>query len=386
MTTGSIVSDERRPSISPMLAKALFDRSLDIILITDRRGRFIDIGPSSLTVLGYRPEEMIGQTGMRFIHPDDLERTRDEMRQARRGQEMQNFESRYVHKNGSIVSLAWNGVWSESEELHFFIGRDVTAAKLVERLKNEFVATVSHELRTPLTSIVGALGLLATQHAATLPVPATRLLAIAQANCQRLLRLVGGILDMDKVESGKVVFTLKEFGIRALVEQAIESNRAPAEGAGVRIILNAVSDAGEMHGDPEWLLKAINNLLSNAIKFSLPGGEVVVGIAKRERNIRVSVRDHGPGIPEEFKSRVFEKFAQADNLDTRTKGGAGLGLSIVKQIVARLGGEVGFADASGGGTIFHFEFPAWKPPVEVASGLEARANVPAHWDKSGGLQ
>jgi PAS domain S-box-containing protein len=130
-----IVGGERRKSISPMLAKALFDTSLDIILITDRRGQFIDIGPSSLTILGYPPEEMIGQTGTRFIYPDDLERTRNEMRQARRGRQTQNFETRYVHKNGSIVSLAWSGVWSESEELHFFIGRDVTAAKLVERMK-----------------------------------------------------------------------------------------------------------------------------------------------------------------------------------------------------------------------------------------------------------
>jgi len=365
MAPEDIVGGERHASISPMLAKALFDRSLDIILITDRRGQFIDIGPSSLTVLGYRPEEMIGQTGMRFIHLDDLERTRNEMRQARRGRQTQNFESRYVHKNGSIVSLAWSGVWSESEELHFFIGRDVTADKLVERLKSEFVATVSHELRTPLTSIVGALGLLAAQHAATLPLSATRLLAIAQANCQRLLRLVGGILDMDRVESGKVVFKLKELRIRALVEQAIESNRGSAEGAGVRIVLNAVSDADEMHADPDWLLKAINNLLSNAIKFSPAGGQVVVGIEKRGRDIRVSVRDHGPGIPDQFKSRVFERFAQADNLDTRTKGGAGLGLSIVKQIVMRLCGDVGFADAPGGGTIFHFEFPS--PEQETAT-------------------
>ncbi len=120
-----------------MLAKALFESSLDIILITDRRGRIIDIGPSSLTILGYRPAEMTGQIGARFIYPDDLERTRNEMRQARRSRQTQSFETRYVHKNGSVVSLAWSGVWSESEELHFFIGRDVTAAKLVERRKND---------------------------------------------------------------------------------------------------------------------------------------------------------------------------------------------------------------------------------------------------------
>ena len=151
---------ERQTSISTVLAKRLFDTSLDLILVTDRRGQFIEISPSSLATLGYRPEEMKGRIGSQFIYPDDLDRTRNEMRQARRGRQTRNFESRYVHKKGQIVPLAWNGTWSEIEQLHFFIGRDLTEAKLTERLQNKFVATVSHELRTPLTSIAGALGLL----------------------------------------------------------------------------------------------------------------------------------------------------------------------------------------------------------------------------------
>jgi signal transduction histidine kinase len=227
---------------------------------------------------------------------------------------------------------------------------------------------MNHELRTPLTSIGGALGLLIT-NAGAMPASTLRLLTIAQANCQRLLRLVSGMLDLEKAESGKVVFVLRQIGIRALVEQAIESR---SDDVGVRITLNATPDAGEVSGDPVWLLKAVNNLLSNAIAFSPPGGEVVVGIEKRGRNIRVSVRDHGPGIPDEFKGRVFEKFTQADNTDARTKGGVGLGLSIVKQIVVRLGGEIGFSDAPGGGAIFHFEFPV----VESVSDKHIIAGTP----------
>jgi PAS domain S-box-containing protein len=351
------VVGERLTSISTVLAKRLFETSLDLILVTDRRGQFIEISPSAMTILGYRPEEMRGRIGTQFIYPDDLDRTRNEMRQARRGRQTRNFETRYVHKKGRVVTLAWNGTWSESEQLHFFIGRDVTEVRLIERLKNEFVATVSHELRTPLTSIAGALGLLVANGGATLPAPTLRLLKIAQANSQRLLRLVGGILDMDKIESGKVVFTLKQFEIRALVEQAIEAKRASAEAFGVRIRLNAASEACNLNGDPDWLSKAVTNLLSNAVKFSPRGAEVVVGVEKRGGKIRVSVRDHGPGVPDEFKARVFEKFAQSDTSDARTNGRAGLGLSIIKEIVTRLGGEVGFADAPGGGAIFHMELP-----------------------------
>ncbi len=346
--------------ISPALAKRLFDTSLDLIMVTDRRGRFIDISPSALAILGYRPDEMIGRIGTEFIYPEDLDRTRNEMREARRGRLTRNFETRYVHKSGHSVTLDWTGLWLESEQVHCFIGRDVTQAKLTERMKDEFVATVSHELRTPLTSIAGALGLLVGNEGVRLPPSTLRLLTIAQANSQRLMRLVASILDVNKIEAGKVVFARKQLDVRALVEQAIASNRAVAEEFGVRITLDAAPDSGELRGDPDWLVKIVNNLLSNAVKFSPAGGEVAVEIERRGANIRVSVRDRGQGVPEHFKSRLFERFAQADNSDTRTTGGAGLGLSIVKEIVTRLGGDIGYADAPGGGAIFHFEIPAWE--------------------------
>ena len=118
-----------------------------------------------------------------------------------------------------------------------------------------------------------------------------------------------------------------------------------------------------MRADPDRLVQAITNLLSNAIKFSPPGEEVVVAVETKSDAVRISVRDHGPGVPEEFKHRIFEKFAQADGTDARRKGGTGLGLSIVKQIVDRLGGEVGFADAPGGGAIFHVDLPNWAHAV-----------------------
>ena len=365
MALENIVIDRRQTSISSMLARHLFETSLDLILITDRRGQFIEISPSSLTILGYRPDEMIGQIGTRFIYPDDLDRTRNEMRQARRVGQTQNFESRYVHKQGSIVTLDWNGVWSEREQLHFFVGRDATPAKLMERLKDEFVATVSHELRTPLTSIAGALSLLINDAGGTLPVQAKRLLTIAHANSQRLVRLVNNILDMERIESGKVVFVQKQVEVRSLVEEAIEANRGFADGFGVRIKLNVASAAGDIRGDPDWLLQVVTNLLSNAVKFSPPGEEVEVAIQNLSGTIRISVRDHGHGVPDDFKPRIFEKFAQADASDARQLGGTGLGLSIVKQIVTRLGGEVSFGDAPGGGAIFHVEFPGFMQMAET---------------------
>jgi signal transduction histidine kinase len=247
--------------------------------------------------------------------------------------------------------------------------------KRLERLKDEFVSTVSHELRTPLTSITGSLGLLMGNAAGNLPTPMARLLAIAHTNSQRLVRLVNDILDIEKMEAGRVVFSFSRVEVRTLVAQAIEANRGFAEGYGVRVRLGEALTAADVRADPDRLLQVVTNLLSNAIKFSPPDSEVVVAIEKGVDVVRLTVRDHGQGIPVDFRPLIFEKFAQADAGDARQKGGTGLGLSIVKQIVDRLSGEVGFADAPGGGTIFHVQLPCWDHVASLAIDREAKPDA-----------
>ena len=237
--------------------------------------------------------------------------------------------------------------------------RDISVRRQTERLKDEFVATVSHELRTPLTSISGSLGLLAGQWANQLPETAGRLLAIAHTNSQRLVRLINDILDIEKLESGRVVFNLSKVAVLSLVQHAIEDTRGFADSYGVQVRLSILSDEADVNADSDRLAQIITNLLSNAIKFSPTGGEVLVAVEKHANDIRITVRDHGSGVPDEFKLHIFEKFAQADATNTRQKGGTGLGLSIVKQIVERLGGTIGFDNASDGGAIFYVDLPAW---------------------------
>jgi signal transduction histidine kinase len=244
--------------------------------------------------------------------------------------------------------------------------RYATERKRLERLKDEFVSTVSHELRTPLTSISGSLGLLIGKAAGILPEPARRLLEIAHNNSQRLVRLINDILDIDKLESGRVVFDLRRIEVRSLVGKTVDSMRGFAEGNTVRIRIADSSAVAEVCADADRLAQVITNLLSNAVKFSPPDNEVVVTIEKDADLVRISVRDHGSGIPSHFKLRIFERFAQADATNARRQGGTGLGLSIVKQIVDRLGGEVGFIDAPGGGTIFHVELPIWNGKADRA--------------------
>jgi PAS domain S-box-containing protein len=234
---------------------------------------------------------------------------------------------------------------------------DVTDRRRLERLADEFVATVSHELRTPITSIYGSLTLLVNNAGNKSPDSTARLLAIAHASCQRLVRLVNDLLDIQKLQSGKSVFNLERVDVRSLIEHAIDSIRGLAEGCGVRIRLDAESADGEVRADPDRLTQVFTNLLSNAIKFSPPDADVLVALERRADCICISVRDRGPGIPAEFRTRIFDRFAQAESTNTRQDRGTGLGLSIVKEIVTRLGGQVGFVDAPGNGSIFYVELP-----------------------------
>lgn len=233
---------------------------------------------------------------------------------------------------------------------------DIGERKRMERMQDEFVATVSHELRTPMTSIAASLGLLLAGTSTNLPQPAAHLLEIAHANCQRLVRMVNDILDLKKLDSGQMRFLFQRCKARSLLAKAIEANQGFADSCSVGIRLEALPESIDLYIDPDRFIQVVTNLLSNAIKFSPVGADVIVLLEKHGTDVRIAVRDYGPGIPAEFKPRIFETFAQADG-GSRQKGGSGLGLSIARQIITRMQGQIGFDDAPGGGTIFHIDMP-----------------------------
>jgi signal transduction histidine kinase/DNA-binding response OmpR family regulator len=259
--------------------------------------------------------------------------------------------------------------------------RDVTERRRLEQLKSEFVSTVSHELRTPLTSIRASLGLIAGGVAGEVSPEVRELLDIAYNNSERLVLLVNDILDMEKIESGRLEFRRERLPARRILEQAVEANRAYGAQFGVSFALtpptgpNADIDTDSaVYADGGRIQQVLANLLSNAAKFSPRDGMVEVSLAIDAGNITFRVRDHGKGIPVEFRDRIFQRFAQADSSDVRQKGGTGLGLSISKAIVEHHGGIVGFEDAEGGGTLFWFTLPRLaerlplQAPVAAAKG------------------
>ncbi|QSQ21631.1 GAF domain-containing sensor histidine kinase [Pyxidicoccus parkwayensis] len=233
-----------------------------------------------------------------------------------------------------------------------------------QRLKNEFVSTVSHELRTPLTSIRGSLGLLAGGVAGPLSEPVAEMVGIAHKNSDRLIRLINDILDLDKMEAGKLDLHLETAELAPLLLHAADAHRGYASEYGVRVEVELEAPGARARVDADRLAQVLANLLSNALKFSPRGEAVTLRLVRRDGALRVSVQDRGPGVPDGFRARIFQKFAQADGSDTRRRGGTGLGLSIARSLVERLGGALDFSSAPGAGTTFWFDLPECPPEAK----------------------
>jgi PAS domain S-box-containing protein len=332
------------------------------MVMTDSTGTIVLTNTETEGLFGYPRDELIGRP-IEVLIARRLHSEYHKQRAAfvQNSQEPPNRELFGLRRDGTEfpIEVRLNPIDAHGGPFVLSVIVDISERKRMDRLKDEFVSTVSHELRTPLTSISGSLGLLLGGAAGTLPDAAVRLLSIAHSNSKRLVRLINDILDIEKIESGQVVFNFGRVDVRVLAEQVIEANRAYADGFGVRVRLDAASQAGDVPADVDRLAQVVTNLLSNAIKFSPQGGQVVVTTQQHGDLMRISVRDTGSGIPAKFKPHVFEKFAQADATDARQKAGTGLGLSIVQEIVVRLGGRVSFDDADGGGTVFHVDLPSW---------------------------
>lgn len=286
------------------------------------------------------------------------------------------LETEFTRPNGSVI---WMRAAAEPREdvngQLIWDGSlfDITEQKRSEQMKNDFISTVSHELRTPLTSIRGSLGLVSAGVAGALPEKAAGLIRIAHSNSERLVRLINDILDIEKIESGRMPFDIRPMALAPLVQQSIDASSGYLADRGVTVALVDEAPEATAMVDPDRLHQVMLNLLSNAIKYSPAQDRVEVHIRRSNGMVRLSVSDNGPGIPEEFRSRIFGKFEQADSSDTREKGGTGLGLSIVKAITERLDGAVSFETTLGVGTTFHVDLPEVaidREPVEETAAAE----------------
>lgn len=344
--------------------EAIFASAKDGMIVLNRSGSIESLNPAAARMFGYAPKALLRRDiGILFeVAPDrgQIESFLRRLQAKRNGSagEVQEFVGRRQDASAFPLEVSLSAVPLAEATLFLAVCRDISERREIEQIKGEFVATVSHELRTPLTSIAGSLGLITGGAAGAIPAKALRLIQIAQSNSARLVRLINDILDIEKIEAGRMTFDIKPIALDHLLRRAIRDNAGFAAEYGVQVELGAFSGDSVVLADEDRLIQVITNLLSNAVKFSPPKGIVRVAVTALDRRFRISVSDQGEGIPETFRDRIFGKFAQADNSDSRRLGGTGLGLSIVREIVTRLGGSVGFESEVGHGTTFHVDLPA----------------------------
>jgi signal transduction histidine kinase len=272
------------------------------------------------------------------------------------------YHHRNYHKDGSIVHCDWynSAFTNESGELESILSLalDVTDRDRVERMKNEFISVVSHELRTPLTSIHGSLGMLASGLLDNQPAKAKRLVEIAAHSTKRLVRLINDILDIERIESGKVKMVGAIWNVSELIATAIDTVAPLADKAGVTLIAQPLYE--NIFVDADRIVQTLTNLLSNAIKFS-PTGSTVECLVEREPDyLCFEIRDRGRGIPADKLETIFERFQQVDSSDARNHEGTGLGLAICRSIVTQHNGQIWAQSVLGEGSSFYFRLPALK--------------------------
>ena len=234
---------------------------------------------------------------------------------------------------------------------------DRAVAENLSQMKSNFLSTVSHELRTPLTSISGSLSLVEGGVLGEVPEKIMEMIQLTSRNTDRLLSLVNDILDIEKLESGKMEYYKETIDVCELLERAVNENNGMAIKLGVQFSILDCDDSLNIHADHSRLMQVMSNLMSNAAKFSPQDGIVKLKAEKADDQIRISVTDDGPGISSAFRESIFEKFSQSKTFDNTHPGGTGLGLSICEAIIHQHDGVIDFFCPESGGTEFFFTLP-----------------------------
>ncbi len=342
---------------------ALFaERSPIAVLELDADGVVRDVNNAAELLFGYAADELIGESAKRIVLPQyhaDFERDWAQLMSTRKP--ATGLLIRNPRRDGLTIVCEWTvtPLVNREGQLVSVIaqGRDITAQREAERMKKEFTSTLSHELRTPLTSIIGSLQLINAGVLGDVPKDMMELTEVAERNGQRLLDLINDILDIEKIESGKLTLNPEIIRVDELVRESMVLNKGFGDRFKVRFEPRGELSTVEVNADRKRLLQVMTNLLSNAAKFS-PEGEVVeISTQEDGWSLRIAVHDRGPGIPEAFRSRIFGRFNQADSTTSRQKGGTGLGLAICKRLIEMMRGRIGFDDRPEGGTTFWFELP-----------------------------
>lgn len=349
--------------------EAVIASTSDAVITLDEQFHVCDLNPAALSVLGGEREEIIGRTCSEVLHCKNLNRTTlcgtsscPFVRVQQKQKPLPNEElligidpEHVCEVSASITPVTFN-----SEAYTVFTARDLSALKVANRVRSNFVSMVSHELRTPLNSVHGFIDLLLQGHMGELMEEQHTYLGYAQEGVQQLVSIVEDILFMTRSDLGQFEIKQQEVHLQSLARQVFLGLHHQAAKAEVVLSLNIPAHAPPLDVDPQRIKQVLNNLVTNAIKFTPPGGTVTVKVRPHnEQFAMIIVADTGYGIPLEDRPHIFERFYQSNHSQQSKMGGYGLGLSIAKLIVEQHGGILDFETAINEGTTFSFTVPLY---------------------------
>jgi PAS domain S-box-containing protein len=359
---------------SEALFRSLSEGSPIGIFRNDAAGQCTYTNPRCQEITGATFEETLGDGWMAFIHPEDLQKILPQRNGAIATQQESSVELRHIHKDGTVrlCQVKAAPILSTTHELLGYVGtvEDITESRAIEQMKNEFISIVSHELRTPLASIRGSLGLLASDVLKDEPDTAKHMLEIAAVETERLVRLVSDILDLERLESNKVVLDKQWCSATTLMQQAIAVLQPLADENQITLSFSPLPF--QIWAAPDRIIQTLVNLLSNAIKFSPPCSTTTLSASVQPQTVQpqtiqtqavqaqeivFQVQDQGRGIPANKLETIFGRFQQVDASDSRNEGGTGLGLAICRTIVQQHGGQIWVESVIGQGSTFYFNIP-----------------------------
>jgi signal transduction histidine kinase len=342
--------------LNPLLVTNLSQqkRFITAELFTEERLKIADILIQVRKKYGFRAAQTIIKAGRTAGITNMIRKSLDAIKKWQRALLAQRIHEAEKSATNTvwIIALATATALILLSMAAWIIYQDIDNQKQVERMKDEVIAMATHEMRNPLTAIHASLSVLIDGIKPSANVE--KLISIAHQSSSHLIKLVDDFLDIQKLEYGRMEFHVMAVDLEPLLRKAIELNQTYAEKLGVKLSVKEYIPRTRINADEGRFLQVMANLISNAAKYS-PQGEIVeVAATHLGKLVRVSIIDHGQGIPENFKDRIFQKFSQAD---CAVKPGTGLGLSISKAIIEKLGGIIGFEPTPGHGTTFYFDLP-----------------------------
>lgn len=344
--------------------RAMIDNTAEIICSLDESFRFNEVNPAVTSRLGYEQESVRGSLFQSYVHEEDRRTVYEALNRCKNEGKDLEFEARMQGKDGRYRDMELVGNWSKDDQHLFLIIRDVTARKEAERLKQEVIAMVSHDLRAPLSSLGITLDLILEGVAGDLNDRGHRLVTVGRRSVGSLINIINDLLDIERFETTGFKLDYEDSEPAQMIGDAVNTVLPEAESRKIRIVQD--SEDLDLMVDKERLKRVLQNLVNNAIKFSPDDQEIKItchaggngtGHGATPEEAEFQVLDRGPGIPEDQREAVFEKFRQVGTGSEGERKGSGLGLAICKTIVEAHGGRIGIDEHEGGGSIFWFVVP-----------------------------